>query len=59
MTQVFKDAKKWVFEFFDGFFDESSMILKQKIEGIYTDIQGYNDEVASQIMKRKKAEIWP
>lgn len=41
------------------FFDESFMILKQKIEGIYTDIQGYNDEVASQIMKRKKAEIWP
>lgn len=39
------------------FFYESFMILKQKIEGIYTDIQGYNDEVASQIMKRKKAEI--
>lgn len=51
--------KKWVFEFFDGFFDESFMILKQKIEGIYTDIYGYTDEVASQIMERKKAEIWP
>lgn len=59
MTQDLKMRKKWVFEFFDGFFDESFMILKQKIEGIYTDIQGYNDEVASQIMKRKKAEIWP
>lgn len=36
------------------FFYESFMILKQKIEGIYTDIQGYNDLLHKSWNERKQ-----